>query len=575
MTMTRSDVQNSILAALAAKKVSVAVVDGDPTEFVRALVTNHIGLTAFVCHLTQDTYEPSPLWRRLATLHPNGARLTTHTRRFCSHFESVGCPILPDRLGSADILQTWLAEESVSPVVWVFRDVDAASHDCIFVLARILRSLAAVPANFVLSHGRSECVNEPWQRLLAELRALGVPCLAGESEPPMGHKRAASLINQGALMTAGIQCCRDGALEEGVRLLTLLLEEGQDLHEVRKLDTLLYISRALLQLRLPEAALSAARTALALAEEPPTRQLVRRIVIAALHQLGRADELALYRSGISADIRDSRPSFLRSWLLLDAAMVASLRRDSRDEERHLDELLQSPPSTISSQCLSAAHLWKAAKCFLANEFEEAARQQQRGLELLESFGDSTRSLFAGLRLAGTLSILGRWREAADLFERHGLTAANAGLGGNALRAFCEAVSAQIEGGNNAAARRIVATCLPRCSPATTDVAALRLTELYCEAALALATRDVSSAGEKGLQCVRQALHGHEDWAVTLLVKGALLLAQVSRTQGFEDLFHRWIALASSGIGRASPADGLILLSARRRVESGHVGGRGD
>lgn len=314
----------------------------------------------------------------------------------------VDNPLLPDILGVARALATELAAERVARLVLV--DAEGLGWDDRRVEAWLRRDVlrrggqafdagpgpASSPPDPVNDHQTGEVRSLALEgRVLAALRA----------SPP-----SADLV-------------RSGAVED-----------------------LLVLASACMSLDHLDTARQIAHAAERVTSDPAlVRRAVRRQVLAT-RSLGLLEELPTLRARLMALPRPVE-ELAAAWLDFDLAVASSfdplrlgyrelLERAGRIADRCGDRLLAS-----------ACHLWLATYYFFAGDFGESVARQRHALDVLDDVGAIRRSLPLRLRIGSTLTVLGRWDEAAEVLEEGATLAALAGLPATAdalVLALCRA-----------------------------------------------------------------------------------------------------------------------------------------
>ncbi|WP_437975825.1 thiopeptide-type bacteriocin biosynthesis protein [Sorangium sp. So ce295] len=368
---------------------------------------------------------PFALLRALADAHPAGGALLAALGRIEAAHDAPECPLPPDPASVAEALRAFLAEHTLEPTVLVLRDVDGADADTQHAVAFLARALETEPLALVITaSGRP---SPGWAAIVAEIEE-GPGLLRVAAAPAPEGEAAAPAVTPGPAMVArGEAFCRAGALHEAAAILGDALASPGLSPEARA-DALVALARTMLRMSRPALARQAAEAALRLGLPERRRALARRVLLAALHNLGETAALDALRDEVAPQrFAPGASAAERCWAELDAALACATDERRAEHEARLDALLAAPRGDAPPQCLAAAHAWRGAAHAASGEHERGLAHQRRALAFAEQLADFRRALMVRVRLASSVAAAGELAEAAALFEIAACHAAWIGL----------------------------------------------------------------------------------------------------------------------------------------------------
>ncbi|WP_437896997.1 thiopeptide-type bacteriocin biosynthesis protein [Sorangium sp. So ce124] len=357
---------------------------------------------------------PFALLRALADAHPAGGALLAALGRIEAAHDAPECPLPPDPASVAEALRVFLAEHTLEPTVLVLRDVDGVDADTQHAVAFLARALETEPLALVLTaSGRP---SPGWAAIVAEIDE-GPGLLRVATAPAPGGEAAAPAVTPGpATVARGEAFCRAGALHEAAAILGDALA-SPGLSPAARADALVALARTTLRMSRPALARKAAEAALRLGLPERRRALARRVLIAALHNLGETAALDALRDEVAQQrFAPGASAAERCWAELDAALVCATDERRAEHEARLDALLAAPRGDAPPQCLAAAHAWRGAAHAASGEHERGLAHQRRALAFAEELADFRRALMVRVRLASSVAAAGELAEAAALFD---------------------------------------------------------------------------------------------------------------------------------------------------------------
>ncbi|WP_437305923.1 thiopeptide-type bacteriocin biosynthesis protein [Sorangium sp. So ce388] len=393
---------------------------------------------------------PFALLRALADAHPAGGALLAALDRIEAAHDAPECPLPPDPASVAEALRAFLAEHTREPTVLVLRGVDGADADTQHAVAFLARALETEPLSLVLAaSGRP---SPGWAAIVAEIEdgpgllrvapaAAPTTAPTTATAPALANEAAAPAAAPGpAAVARGEAFCRAGALHEAAAILGSALA-SPGLSPAARADALVALARTMLRMSRPALARQAAEAALRLGLPERRRALARRVLLAALHNLGETAALDALRDEVAQQRFASGASAAeRCWAELDAALACATDERRAEHEARLDALLAAPRGDAPPQCLAAAHAWRGAAHAARGELERGLAHQRRALAFAEELADFRRALMVRARLASSVAAAGDLAEAAALFETAARHAAWIGLFDLAALAAQSAIS---------------------------------------------------------------------------------------------------------------------------------------
>ncbi|WP_441289691.1 thiopeptide-type bacteriocin biosynthesis protein [Sorangium sp. KYC3313] len=507
---------------------------------------------------------PFALLRALADAHPAGGALLAALGRIEAAHDAPECPLPPDPASVAEALRSFLAEHTLEPTVLVLRGVDGVDADTQHAVAFLARALEAEPLALVLTaSGRP---SPGWAAIVAEieegpglLRVAPAPALEGEAAAPAATPGPATVAR-------GEAFCRAGALHEAAAILGDALA-SPGLSPAARADALVALARTMLRMSRPALARQAAEAALRLGLPERRRALARRVLLAALHNLGETAALDALRDEVAQQRFASGASAAeRCWAELDAALACATDERRAEHEARLDALLAAPRGDAPPQCLAAAHAWRGAAHAASGEHGRGLAHQRRALAFAEELADFRRALMVRVRLASSVAAAGELAEAAALFEIAACHAAWIGLFDLASLAAQNAISLGLARRDAAPVR----AWLDGARPARARVWRSpygELAVLYARAESALARGEAGAAGAHldRLRARLAALGGAAPRSAPLLALAAAHLeADVAAAAG--DDAGRAAALARAAeLAPGVPPEELRLVTAIARA----------
>ncbi|WP_437755140.1 thiopeptide-type bacteriocin biosynthesis protein [Sorangium sp. So ce1389] len=395
------------------------------------------------------TSAPFALLRALADAHPAGGALLAALGRIEAAHDAPECPLPPDPASVAEALRAFLAEHTLEPTVLVLRGVDGADADTQHAVAFLARALETEPLALVLAaSGRP---SPGWAAIVAEIEdgpgllrvAAASSASAPAPAPALDGEAAAPAVAPGpAAVARGEAFCRAGALHEAAAILGDALA-SPGLSPAARADALVALARTMLRMSRPALARKAAEAALRLRLPERRRALARRVLLAALHNLGETAALDALRDEVARAVApgaSGASAAERCWAELDAALACATSERRAEHEARLDALLAAPRGDAPPQCLAAAHAWRGAAHAARGELERGLAHQRRALAFAEELADFRRALMVRVRLASSVAAAGELAEAAALFETAACHAAWIGLFDLAALAAQSAIS---------------------------------------------------------------------------------------------------------------------------------------
>ncbi|WP_437926784.1 thiopeptide-type bacteriocin biosynthesis protein [Sorangium sp. So ce291] len=385
---------------------------------------------------------PFALLRALADAHAAGSALLAALGRIEAAHDAPECPLPPDPASVAEALRAFLAEHTLEPTVLVLRGVDGADADTQHAVAFLARALETEPIALVLAaSGRP---SPGWAAIVAEIEEgpglLRVAPAPGTATALADEAAAPAATPGPATVARGEAFCRAGALHEAAAILGDALA-SPGLSPAARADALVALARTMLRMSRPALARQAAEAALRLGLPERRRALARRVLLAALHNLGETVALDALRDEVAQQRFASGASAAeRCWAELDAALACATGERRAEHEARLDALLAAPRGDAPPQCLAAAHAWRGAAHAARGELERGLVHQRRALAFAEELADFRRALMVRVRLASSVAAAGELAEAAALFETAACHAAWIGLFDLAALAAQSAIS---------------------------------------------------------------------------------------------------------------------------------------
>ncbi|WP_437983462.1 thiopeptide-type bacteriocin biosynthesis protein [Sorangium sp. So ce117] len=521
---------------------------------------------------------PFALLRALADAHPAGGALLAALGRIEAAHDAPECPLPPDPASVAEALRAFLAEHTLEPTVLVLRDVDGADADTQHAVAFLARALETEPlALVVTASGRP---SPGWAAIVAEIEeGPGLLRVAIAPAPALEREAAAPAVTPGPAMVArGEAFCRAGALHEAAAILGDALA-SPGLSPAARVDALVALARTMLRMSRPALARQAAEAALRLGLPERRRALARRVLLAALHNLGETAALDALRDEVASQrFAPGASAAERCWAELDAALTCATGERRAEHEARLDALLAAPRGDVPPQCLAAAHAWRGAAHAASGEHERGLAHQRRALAFAEELADFRRALMVRVRLASSVAAAGELAEAAALFEIAACHAAWIGLFDLASLAAQNAISLGLARRDAAPVR----AWLDGARPARARVWRSpygELAVLYARAESALARGEAGAAGAHldRLRARLAALGGAAPRSAPLLALAAAHLeADVAAAAGDDAGREAALARAAELTAGVPPEERrLVTAIARARRDACRGDGRRD
>ncbi|WP_437530042.1 thiopeptide-type bacteriocin biosynthesis protein [Sorangium sp. So ce726] len=519
---------------------------------------------------------PFALLRALADAHPAGGALLAALGRIEAAHDAPECPLPPDPTSVAEALRVFLAEHTLEPTVLVLRGVDGADADTQHAVAFLARALEAEPLALVLTaSGRP---SPGWAAIVAEIEE-GPGLLRVATAPAPGSEAAAPAVMPGpAAVARGEAFCRAGALHEAAAILGDALA-SPDLSPAARADALVALARTMLRMSRPALARQAAEAALRLGLPERRRALARRVLLAALHNLGETAALDALRDEVAQQrFAPGASAAERCWAELDAALVCATDERRAEHEARLDALLAAPRGDAPPQCLAAAHAWRGAAHAASGEHERGLAHQRRALAFAEELADFRRALMVRVRLASSVAAAGELAEAAALFEIAACHAAWIGLFDLASLAAQNAISLGLARRDAAPARAWLDGARPaRARVWRSPYGELAVLHARAESALARGEAGAAGAHLDRLRARLAALGGAAPRSAPLLALAAAHLeADVAAAAGDDAGRAAALARAAELTAGVSPEERrLVTAIARARRDACRGDGRRD
>jgi hypothetical protein len=364
-------------------------------------------------------------------------------------------PVDRDPVAVYKALAKWFEKVSADATIAVVPGLEYADWDSLEALRFVARS--AANQKWVLILSSQESLSSPQVDQITRMQnETNVVRVQGRPGVEVGS----TFVRTDFDAQTGIEFCRAGAIHMGS---TVLLQQLRPDHVQTALPGMVLegwqcLAMAMLRKREYECAAVASRQALDLAASLACRHLARRTLMLALRAMEESQ--ALMTLGMAA-LAESQSTSLnateRTWLLLDAALGLSPFDQKQAHDECLDQILAFPESTVSIDCLAAAHVWRASSYFVEEDVERTCEHLQAGALLLARAKEYSRLNVVQAKLGAVLFVLGAFREAAIEFEASGWHAMDAGNFTFAASSIGDAISAKLLCGDLIGAEALLAT----------------------------------------------------------------------------------------------------------------------